>query len=223
MRKIITFENEPVITPLSPIFKHCILETTIEDLEYIKKLEEFILFNEPHIIANLPATTDGATGLGNNSLTSRFASINFFKCSEFNYLKQIVKYEIQEYLNYIGFAQFDEPLYGQCWANVMRPGDQILKHQHGNGSNTFLSGNLIVKTSGSHTCFYNRYNTNDKYISENLVGNLTVFPDFLEHDTSKVETDIRVTIAFDIITEKMTNLISDSKLHEYQKEHWVQI
>jgi hypothetical protein len=224
MRNIRTFENDPVITPLSPIFKYHILETYVEDLNYIKTLEDFILSNELNIIANLPPTGDGNTGLGDSSLTSRFASINFFKCSEFNFLKTMIKEEVKEYLKYIGSPQFDEPLYGQCWANVMRPGEQILKHQHGSsGAHCFLDGNLIVKTSGSHTYYCDRYDTNNKIISENIVGKLTLFPSFIEHGTSKVEDDIRISVAFDIITEKTINFFISNGLEKYDKEHWVEI
>ena len=223
MRNIITCENQPVVTPLSPIFKYHILETYVEDLNYIKTLEDFIISNESDIIANLPPSNDGSTGLGNNSLTSRFASINFFKCSEFDFLKTIIKQEIKEYLKYIGFPEFKERLYGQCWANVMRSGDQITKHQHSMDSDTFLSGNLTVKTNGSHTYYCNRYNTNDQYVSQNKIGGLTLFPSFIEHGTSKVENDIRISVAFDIITEKTNNFFIGNGLEKYHKEHWVEI
>jgi hypothetical protein len=223
MRNIITIQNEPVVTPLSPVFKYHILETSIQDLESIKAIEEFILCNETNIIANLPATSDGNTGLGDNSLTSRFASINFFKCLEFNFLKLKIKEEIKEYFKYIGLPECKEVLYGQCWANVMRPGEQIFKHQHWTDSNSFLSGNLTVKTSGSHTYYCNRYDTTSHYISENKVGGLTLFPGFVEHGTSKVETDIRISVAFDIITETTNNILIADGLEQYQKEHWVEI
>ena len=223
MRNIITVQNGKVVTPLSPIFKYHILETSIQDLDCIKTIEEFILFNETNIIANLPSSGDGDTGLGNSSLTSRFASINFFKCSEFNFLKVRIKEEIKQYFKYIGLPECKEVLYGQCWANVMRPGEQILKHQHWVDSNSFLSGNLTVKTSGSHTYYCNRYNTNDQYISENTVGGLTLFPGFVEHGTSKVENDIRISVAFDIITETTNNILIAGGLEQYQKEHWVEI
>jgi hypothetical protein len=223
MRNIITFENKPVITPLSPIFKHHILETSIQDLDYIKTLEDFILSNESDIIAHLPPSNDGGTGLGMESLTSRFASINFFKCSEFNFLRMLIKEEIKEYFKYVGLPECKEVLYGQCWANVMRSGDQITKHQHSMDSDTFLSGNLTVKTSGSHTYYCNRYNTNDQYVSQNKIGGLTLFPSFIEHGTSKVENDIRISVAFDIITEKSNNIRLSEDLGKYHKEHWVEI
>ena len=138
-------------------------------------------------------------------------------------LRKIIKEEIKEYFKYVGLPEFKELLYGQCWANVMRPGEQILKHQHCLGANSFLSGNLTIKTSGSYTYYCNRYDTHDHYISENAVGGLTLFPGFIEHGTSKVENDIRISVAFDISTETIYNILSANGLEQYQKEHWVEI
>jgi hypothetical protein len=218
--QILTFENREIVSPITPIYKYHVLESDDIDVEYMKYLEEYILSVEQDIIKSLPSSGDGYTELGEDSLTSRYASINFFKCEEFSYLKNYVKNLSITFLENIGHKNFNENIYGQCWANVMRPGQQIAQHKHSYGDRSFISGHVTVKHNGSHTYYHNPYD-NTKYISQNSVGKLTLFPSWLEHGTSKVDDDIRITIAFDLRNQKFHEL--EAITNTTQSEHWVQI
>jgi hypothetical protein len=220
---IITFKNEESITPFSPIFKYHILEFESLEYEYIQSLEDFILKKEPEIIKNFPSSMDGNTGLGPDSLTSRFSSVNFFKFSELDYLKEKIKQSINVFLPNIGINDFNDTVYGQCWANVMRENQEMTKHQHSTNNHSFLSGHLVIKPiPKSYTYYCHRYNTEEKHFSKNIPGKLTLFPSWLEHGTSKVQEGVRITMAFDLLTEKgIENLRVDGI--NFKEEHWVKI
>jgi hypothetical protein len=194
---IITFKNEEFITPFSPIFKYHILEFESLEYEYIQSLEDFILKKEPEIIKNFPSSMDGNTGLGPDSLTSRFSSVNFFKFSELDYLKEKIKQSINIFLPNIGINDFNDTVYGQCWANVMRENQEMTKHQHSTNNHSFLSGHLVIKPiPKSYTYYCHRYNTEEKHFSKNIPGKLTLFPSWLEHGVNTNNSEERTVISF---------------------------
>lgn len=222
--KILTFKSGQPLTPFSPNYEYHIIESEPMENEYMVYLEQFILKMEPEIIRSLPSNLgDGNTYLGQNSLTSRYNAYNFFKCAEFNYLLQNIKELTRTLLDFTGNESFNEPIYGQCWANVMRSGEQIVKHQHCSDSTSFLSGHLTVKPTNSYTYYCNRYDTHDKYVSNNVAGKVTLFPAWVEHGTSKVEEGVRITVAFDLIPETCYNFKIANEHATYVKEHWVKI
>ncbi len=90
----------------------------------------------------------------------------------------------------------------RCWANVMRQGQQIDKHHHGNAAHSYLSGNFTIKCENTSTNYYHPYNNNEVYPIENKSGNMTLFPSWIPHDTSIHNSDSeRIIIAFDIYME----------------------
>jgi len=188
--------------------------------DYVSYLETFILSIEKEIVETFKYGSDGDTGLGNDSVTSKFLFYNLFKTQEFSFLKQHVKNSVYELLDYTGYGEYNVPLYGHCWCNVMRKGEQIKEHHHDdNMSKSFLSGHVPIKTN--KTCTY-YINPIDKSVDgeENIDGQLTLFPSYIRHYTSQVEDDIRVTVAFDIIPE--FKFVNDNLLY-LKKNHYVEL
>ena len=185
----------------------------------VKKLAKKILRNESRIIKKYPPKSidlkeyiDGQTGLGYNSLTSRSSHYNVLNWWGTRRLRQWIRAGYEEY------NQCGGPLYVQCWANVMRKGEQIKPHKHEAHNNTqckyHLCGHLCVQVDGSTSTYYD----NAPVLNEN--GQITFFPAFTYHWTDRYENDNeRITIAFDIYNEEFYNRDIDDRF----KYHWVKI
>ena len=116
-------------------------------------LEAKILKEEPNIIKKFPNTSydgnDGnsGTGLGPNSLTSRYFWYNVLDWEE---AKPLGKWIMKGYQTYT--ESKPEKLHVKCWANVLRKGEQIQPHRH--FKDVFvdpavsLCGHLTVKADG---------------------------------------------------------------------------
>ena len=186
----------------------------------IKKLARKILKNEPKIIKKYPAKGinlkddfDGQTGLGFNSLTSRAAHFNVLNWWGTGSLRKWIRNGYEKYNNIK-----DKPLYVQCWANVMRKGQQIKSHKHeaSNGTTPMnhLCGHLCIQVDGTTSTYYE----GNPILNE--CGTMTLFPAHMHHWTDKYENNgERITIAFDILNEDFYNV---DILDEY-KNHWVKI
>ena len=87
----------------------------------VAKFAKQVLKNEPKIIKRYPPKGvdgmygDGQTGLGYNSLTSRFAHFNILNWWGTGSLRKWIRRGYENFNNIKG-----QPLYVQCWANVMR-------------------------------------------------------------------------------------------------------
>ena len=184
-----------------------------------KKLARQVLKNESKIIKKYPSktidlkeNTDGQTGLGFNSLTSRSSHYNLLNWWGTGRLKKWIRKGYEEY-NKCGGS-----LYVQCWANVMRKGEQILPHKHEFHNDTYpiyhLCGHLNVQVDGSTSTYYD----NTPILHE--TGHMTFFSASTYHYTDKYENDEeRITIAFDIYNEEFYN----KDIHDKFKYHWVKI
>ena len=185
----------------------------------VKKLAKKILRNESKIIKKYPGKTidlkensDGQTGLGFNSLTSRSPHYNLLNWWGTGRLRQWIRAGYEEYNECGGL------LYVQCWANVMRKGEQILSHKHEFRNNTeskyHLCGHLSLQVDGSTSTYYH----DSPVLNEN--GQMTFFPAFTYHWTDRYENDgERITVAFDIYNEEFYN----KDIHDKFKYHWVKI
>ena len=186
----------------------------------VEKLAKKILKNEPRIIKKYPAKGidlkydfDGQTGLGLNSLTSRSCQYNLLNWWGIGPLKKWMRDGYEKYNNIKG-----KPLYVQCWANVMRKGEQILPHRHairdGVSPIKYLCGHLSVQVDGSTSTYYQGRPVLNK------LGEMVFFPADVYHWTDRYEKDSeRITIAFDIYSKEV---YSDCILDEF-KYHWVKI
>jgi hypothetical protein len=114
---------------------------------------------------------------------------------------------------------WENKIYVQCWANVLRKGQRIKPHQHWNSKYTYLGGHICLDDYDTHTYYINPY-TRKTFDTKNVKGKVYLFPNWLEHYTDTYEgDDVRVTIAFDIITQT----VYDEDIFDNKKDHWVQL
>jgi len=205
------FKNEPPLSPFAPRYEYVLGETFLENIDF-EKISKFIIKKEKEIIKKYPVsnksekTIDAFTGLGDNSLTSRYENFNLlaFNNPEIKKVKKQIKEVHKQFLNNLK-VNIDKQIYIQCWANVMRKGEQIKPHIHSVGPYTYLGGHICVKSKNTNTHYINPQNQiNDPKIisSKNETGKITLFQNCLPHYTDKYEGEgERITIAFDLSIE----------------------
>lgn len=201
--KSILFKSEPPQTPFAPSWDFSIAEKIIKiDLE---SLADIILEKEKEIKDEFPASSDGNTGLGPNSLTSRYKHFNVLSWGypvTDQLHKEIKKFHKQYYTQLFGKFEKVPNLRIRCWANVMRRGEQIKKHWHAAHPYTYLGGHFTVTAGDTCTVYVNPMDDiGGVYRAENIPGKLTFFPNYIPHYTSIHREDFpRITIAFDLST-----------------------
>ena len=185
MKYIYSFFNEPIQNKINQSFNYYIYENILE-LNF-QKLKQDILSLEKNMVKKYPAFSDGGTELGSNSLTSRFIHYNLLQIDETKFLKNIIREKHDDFLNTLKYEVGDN-YYVQCWANVMRKGEQIKAHSHGSNNHMYLSGNICVLTENTNTHYILPY-FNNEFSSKNEKGKITMFPFWLKHYTDKVDTE----------------------------------
>ena len=212
---IIRFLSKPPCTSFAPEWDWIMYEEMLEGVDF-DKIAKIILEKEKEIIQTFPpsdkSSIDAYTGLGENSLTSRYGSFNVFEWPDF----EIQQLKNQIYDNYLKFLQIlnDENIrtvprrkvWIQSWANVMRKGEKILHHLHSTSPYCYLGGHVTVQTEETSTIYINPINQlNDpqQHTSENRVGKLTFFQNNIPHYTTEYTgTSERITIAFDLVVDE---------------------
>tara|TARA_B100001778_G_scaffold251367_1_gene211497 strand:- start:95 stop:700 length:606 start_codon:yes stop_codon:yes gene_type:complete len=191
------------------------------DIDFIK-LSELLLQKEPEIIKKYPSTgfngmfTDGNTGLGEDSTTSRFYHYNVLNWKGTDILKHYIKRGYEEYTGLKNTI-----IYVKCWFNVMRKGDQIKPHRHAPTNfkeNCYLCGHFNAQVDGTTSTFYQL----DDYIEEikNINGNIIFFPSYVAHWTNLYNGNSqRITCAFDIKSVEFFNFDT----HPDSRSKWVKI
>ena len=223
-----TFENKAPRNPFNQKFKYRIFEKNCKTELHLSTLASFILKNEKKIIERTKKEfyeynkktrwIDGDTGLGAESLTSRQPFYNLVEFEEAQYLTEIIQDAHEEFLEKLNI-QYNDKLYIQCWANVMRKGDKIKKHFHAGSNYDYLSGHICVSTKDTHTYYLQPYYKN-VFSSQNVPGKLTLFPSWIEHYTDEVKTNKeRITIAFDLRGEESYQ----EDIYPHMKHHWQNI
>ena len=227
MKRLIKFINKKPNTffapPENPYF---IYEETLFDLEKSNEIKDIILIKEKLIIEKYKKDyeslnqkegwKDGSTGLGDKSLTSRSPFYNLLKWQETSFLRDKIK---QTYFNFVDALKITPvSIYAQVWANVMREKEKINIHHHQTNENTFLGGHICIHTNNTNTNYVNPF-TKEIYSSKNEIGKITLFPNWVEHFTDQVENELRITIAFDLMTEEGFN----KDIKDDIKHHWIKI
>lgn len=193
-----------------------ICEDNISSLLDLDFLKDVILRKEKEIKELYPHSSDGGTGLG-DSLTSRFKYFNLLLWEETLFLQKIIKDKHNEFLNKLGYPN-NKKIYCACWANVVRKGQRIKKHQHFTSSDAYLGGHICVNVKDTHTYYVEPY-YHFQYESPNENGKLTLFPNWIEHGTSNLKHDMeRITIAFDLIYED-----GFENIYPQEKHRWVSL
>ena len=212
--QIIQFENEPKRTPFAPEFNYFMYEST----EDMKNLRDIVLEMEDSVIHTLPFTSDWNTGLGENSMTSRSDGYNILKWQECHFLKEIIRTAHDNFITELGH-EWENVIYVQCWGNVLRKGQHLKQHQHWTSPYTYIGGHICLGDYDTQTYYVNPY-TQQTYSSKNESGKITLFPNWLEHYTNPyMDNGVRVSIAFDIITE----IVYNEDIFDNRKDHWVAI
>ena len=218
--KFSEFKSNPPKSPFAPIYHYIFAENFIEGVDF-KKIASIILEKETAIINSTTPVTDAYTGLGTGSLTSRWKSFNVFSWTE----PEIEKLKIELHKKYLEFLQaYNVPRSNvmiQCWANVMREGEEINPHIHSTGEWSYLGGHVTVQCEDTSTVYINPINQiNDPeiHVSANQVGKLTLFQHNIPHYTTPHYSKTgaaRITLAFDISMTDFVNLFDHSKHPEW--------
>ena len=150
---IVKFKSDPRRTFFAPEFDYTIFETQTSQLD-LKELAKLILSKEKELLS-LPISTvsgDAYTGLKKDSTTTRFDKYNVLKWEGKNI--QNLKGNIVSFHNHI-LKYFKQPppndLYIQCWANIMRKGEQIKPHLHNISPSCYLGGHICVQCDDTST------------------------------------------------------------------------
>ena len=225
--KVVIFRSAPRQNVFAPAWEFPIAEDKITTVNF-KALAKFILAKEKSILKNSGVKQpligpfveikkgDGYTGLGENSLTSRYGSYNLldFKHPEIKKLKKAILESHARFLEALKIPLYPE-LYIQCWANVLRKGEQIKPHIHSVLPDTYLGGQINVQVQNTSTWYINpvnQINDPELYESKNEVGKLTLFQNCIPHYTDKqVSTTPRITIAFDLVVNKKASVLMSGK------------
>tara|TARA_B110000503_G_C7113616_1_gene399282 strand:+ start:621 stop:1298 length:678 start_codon:yes stop_codon:yes gene_type:complete len=188
-------------TEYAPQWNIPLYQAEWNEFEKIDTIRHALLKNEQKFIDNLDVHQDGGTGLGLDSVTSRFGRYNLFDyidmCPE---LAELLTFFRRTYVNFITEdTTVLRDLDIVCWFNVIRKGEKIQEHCHGSGHNSYLSGNFHADNYNTQTYYKSPFDPTLAAPFNNEKGVLTMFPSYLVHGTSEhTADDERVSIAFDL-------------------------
>lgn len=222
--QIYNFVSPPKQTFFAPEWSYWLCEDQITDVDF-SKIAKLILEKEREIIKSTEAEYiaqnselyqglktkkfDGYTGLGDKSLTSRSNLFNLLTWQD----PEIEKLKRNIFRTYINFLDhFNAPrrkVWIQCWANVLRDGQEIKPHLHSVTPWTYLGGHICVQCNDTSTVYItpiNQINDPEVFESKNAVGRITLFQNNIPHYTTMhVGNSERITIAFDITVDEKFN------------------
>ena len=202
-------------SPLAPEYWIVISECKLDKINW-NILSKYILEKEKEIKdLDIPYNQldDGQTLLGRNSLTSRFMFFNCFKWDNKEIIK--LKYQLHKVYLYLlselGICR--SKAWIQCWANVLRDGEQIALHSHGVDAAAYLSGHITIQSNNTCTVYVNpnTWGSNTKeIIKPNFPGNVTFFSSYIPHYTTiHTGNKERISIAFDIFLDDCTYMLDE--------------
>jgi hypothetical protein len=211
--KIINFKNTIKNNFFAPEWSYWVMEDIVKGINF-KKLSKYLLKKEKELLKitklSKKISVDGYTGLGPNSITSRYENFNLLKFNN-EEIKKIKKAILNVYKYFLCNLKIDLPknLWIQCWFNVMRKGEKINVHIHSSDMDSYLSGHLCVKVKNTSTKYIisqNQINDPEIYSSKNKVGKITIFQNCMPHFTDIHNSEEeRITIAFDFIINNKYN------------------
>ena len=143
---------------------------------------------------------DGNTGLGNDSITARFP---YFSVFDFEHpFVERIRQAVLEYMQdicTITKTNWHSHLYAQSWFNVMRNGQKINFHSHGMNEDILYGFHITIETENTSTIYHNPFDTKQIIEVPNDIGTITLFPNYIPHQTTTYEgNDVRISIAGDI-------------------------
>ena len=220
------FKSHSPKTIFAPQWEYSMATSTLSNIDFqniakfILKMEDKILKKfKPSILTDEKGVlemTDGYTGLGPNSFTSRFSKWNLLNYKQkYSDIAKLSDAILDFHDKFLGELQvvpefYPKELWIQCWANVLRKGEKIGIHMHSVNPDTYLGGFVCVQADTGETSTQTHYvcpaNQLDDYNTidiDNIVGEMTLFQNCIPHysDTYMGEKE-RITIAMDIITHR---------------------
>ena len=213
------FRSQPPISPYAPFWDFRVGTSKCDDID-VNSLSQFLLSKEKEIKKLPPSLnmnggkSDGYTGLGSNSTTSKFQNYNLLTWShpEIKKLRSNIAKNLVKYNSECG-NETPKELYAICWYNVLRFGQKINPHNHSTSTDCYLSGHFNVQVNDTSTCYMspiNQLNDPDVIDIKNKEGDMTLFPSYIFHYTTPhYSFKPRITIAFDLNLYKLhDNFIS---------------
>jgi len=201
------FKNSDKLTHFAPEWEYIIIDAFMNNVD-CKRLSKFLLDKEKEIL-NIPIEnnliSDGETGLGYNSTTSRHKVYNVlnFKDKEISKIEENIKAIHELYLKQLNI-NLPKELYVQCWVNIMRKNQQIKEHTHGTNSESYLGGHITIQSEKTFTHYINTNLSKNvdplyDFPIANKIGNITLFKQIMPHYTdTHLGNSERITIAFDL-------------------------
>jgi len=207
--KLFYQENDPK-TPFAVSYCVKVWNEVILTPEECKSLTTHIIEQEMDIISKNPEyKNDGGTGLGPNSITAKFQAYNMLQWE--HPVCQTIKDKLAYGVNLMA-PDFEEPVYAQMWANVLRSRQAIKPHQHACDEYSFLSANITLQAHNTQTVYQNPYGLNSVAF-DNVPGTITMFPEYIIHWTTLHELHVpRVTLGVDLLPESAVDAHRTHKL-----------
>lgn len=174
-----------------------------EDSTKIDSIRNWLIYNESRFLS-LSYHHDASTGLGQDSVTSRFGRYNLFNfVNELKELNDLLKFLQVSYLNFVSQDNSEiRSLEIICWFNLLKNKEEIKEHDHGLGNDVYLSGNIHLENYQTYTNYRCPFDKNVVASFENTKGGLTIFPSFIPHYTTEfLGHGLRASIAFDLRLE----------------------
>ena len=210
MGKIIEWKSEVPRTKFAPHWDIPFYIDNIFDEKDLSEIKRVVLAKEKPIIDSYKGiTNDGGTGLGPNSLTSKFSKFNIFTW-EFDWVDKLKESVVRGIKTLEKPDEINQKVYAQCWANVMRFGEKIQPHWHGSSKDCYLGAHLTICSENTSTYYENPYNRFDIKKFENTAGSLTIFPGYLTHWTDYYMGESqRISLAMDLFMEEYVSSIDN--------------
>jgi len=192
------------LTEFAPTWNIPFWTAKYDKLEEVDIMRAWIIKNEQKIIdkyADMQGRgNDGGTGLGMQSLTAQYSKFNLFTetqdIPEFQRFFKFLRSEYSAFMKELRTEDRKCSIYS--WANVVRPGQDIKRHNHGGYHFSYLSGNMHFDDYKTITTYYHPYDI-IQYDMPNVKGGVTFFPSYIFHGVnSHTEDGKRVSMAFDI-------------------------
>jgi hypothetical protein len=206
--------NFPSKSPMLPAFNINLFDVKL-DVETTKQLAEVVIAEETNIINNVKSTesTDDPTWLTGKLWSYNFLDFDYPCITQFN---NFIFDSYKSYMNTIGVDCY-EPVYIQCWVNILKNNGRIIQpHNHANAhcdapyEYSYVSGNISIRVENTSTFFAHPLFKDLVVDIPNKTGELIMFPSFMIHGSSENKSETpRITIAFDIITEEVYNMVDN--------------
>lgn len=197
---VIRLKSLHPVTEYSPQWNIPLYQAAWNEFDKIDTIREGLIRNEKNFL-ELEYHQDGGTGLGKDSVTSRFGRYNLFDYTdEVPELATLLTFLRKTYVNFIQEDQSSlRDCEIACWFNILRSGEHIAEHCHGSGHDAYLSGNFHLETYETETYYKSPFDLTLGAPFPNNKGVVTLFPSYLTHGTTQFNSDeLRVSIAFDL-------------------------